>query len=75
MRWRRMAVIAARCPVGGELDAAVRLVVHEPPVREPLHGGRDRARAQPEPLRERARMGATVAREPVDGFERLAVGF
>ena len=75
MRWRRIAVIAAALAGGGELDAAVRLVVDEPPVGEPLHGGRDRARAQAEPLRERAGVGAAVAREPVDGLERLAVGF
>jgi hypothetical protein len=65
-----------RPPAGvGQLDAAVRLVVDEPAVGEPLDRRGDRARREPEPLGELARVGAAVAREPVDGFQRLAIRF
>jgi len=58
-----------------QFDAAVRLVVDEPAIGEALDGRGDRARCQPEPLRERARVRTTVARQPVDGFQRFAIRF
>ena len=63
MRCRRIDAIAARRPGGGELDAAVRLVVDEAPVGEALHGGGDRARREAEPLGQDAGVGARRRRE------------
>jgi hypothetical protein len=58
----------------GQDDAAVGRVVDEAPVGESLDRGGDRARAQPEPLRERARVRLSVLLgEPVDGFQRFAL--
>ena len=48
---------------GGELDAAVRPVVDQPAVGEPLDGGGDRARAHAEPLGQRAGVARRRPRE------------
>jgi hypothetical protein len=50
-------------------------VVDEAAVGQPLDRGGHGARAQAQPLRERAGVGTTVTRQAVDGFERLAIWF
>jgi hypothetical protein len=50
-------------------------VVDEPAVGEALHRGRDGARGEAEPLRQGARVRATVPRQAVDGLQSLAIRF
>ena len=65
----------APAPVGGELDALVRLVVDEAAVGQALDGGGDGAGRQAEPLGQHAGVGVAVARKAVNGLQRLAISF
>jgi hypothetical protein len=50
-------------------------VVDEAAIGEALHRRGHRAGAQAQTLGERAGVGTAVARQPVDGFQSLAIGF
>ena len=75
MRCRRIEREGPPAARGGQLHALVRLVVDKAPVGEPLHRGGDRARGQAEAVGQDPGMGVAVARKPVDGLQRLAIGF
>ena len=63
------------CPSVGELDALVRLVVDEAAVGEALDRGGDRAGRQAEPLGQDPVWASPSRRKPVNGLQRLAIGF